>query len=250
MSATSSAAWSGSTCTTAASRPTATATTAPPWATSRSRFVVFAQNHDQIGNRARGDRLGHLVDVRRLQVAAALVLLGPMTPLLFQGEEWAASAPFPYFCDHDDPELAEAVRQGRRSEFAAFGWAPEDVPDPQDPATFASARLDWDEIDRGPHAEVLAWHRQLSALRGTRSELRDDRAAATTVRHDTTAGWLVVDRGGVVVAVNVGDGTVEIGGDGSLAGRGLDVHLTNDPAPWGPDGTLTLAPGGVAVLAT
>jgi maltooligosyltrehalose trehalohydrolase len=216
----------------------------------RSRFVVFAQNHDQVGNRARGERLAHLVDPRRAQIAAALVLLSPMTPLLFQGEEWGATAPFPYFCDHDDPDLAEAVRRGRRAEFAAFGWAPEDVPDPQDPATFASARLDWDEFDREPHAELLAWHRHLLALRGERSELRDDRASATSVRHDARAGWLVLDRGGVVVAVNVGQEPVALGSDGSLAGRGLEVRLSNDPAPWGPDGTLTLAPGGVAVLTT
>jgi maltooligosyltrehalose trehalohydrolase len=216
----------------------------------RSRFVVFAQNHDQIGNRARGDRLGHLVDTRRLQVAAALVLCSPMTPLLFQGEEWGASTPFPYFCDHDDPDLAEAVRRGRRAEFAAFGWDPGDIPDPLDPATFASARLDWSERDRGDHAGLLAWHHELVALRGSRSELRDDRAAATTVRHDADAGWLVLDRGGVVVAVHLGHEPVTFGSDGSLAGRGLEVRLTNEPAPWGPDGTLTLAPGGVAVLAT
>jgi maltooligosyltrehalose trehalohydrolase len=217
----------------------------------RSRFVVFSQNHDQVGNRARGERLSQLVDTRRLQVAAALVLLAPMTPLLFQGEEWGASTPFPYFCDHDDPELAEAVRRGRRAEFAAFGWPPEDIPDPQDPATFARARLDWAELDQPPHAELLAWYRSLVVLRGSRSEVRDDRAAATAVRHDAGAGWLVLDRGGVVLVVNLGDRPVTLTGPQlGTADRGLEVHLTNDRAPCGSDGTLTLAPAGVAVLAT
>jgi maltooligosyltrehalose trehalohydrolase len=212
----------------------------------RSRFVVFAQNHDQVGNRARGDRLGRLTGPRRVQVAAALVLLGPATPLLFQGEEWNASSPFPYFTDHDDPELAAAVRDGRRAEFAAFGWAPEDVPDPQDPSTFAAARLDWEEPARGEHRAVLRWYRSLLELRGTRLGLRDDRAVATTVRHDAAAGWLLVERGDVVVAVNVGTAPVAV----PLPAGRWETVLTNDDAPLGPDGTLTLTADGVAVLAT
>ena len=129
------------------------------------RYVGFMQNHDQIGNRARGERSSHLLSVDVVKAAAAAVLLSPLVPLLFQGEEWAASTPFRYFTDHRDPELARAVSEGRRREFADFGWRPEDVPDPQDPATFEVSRLDWSELDRAPHAEVLAWHRELLRLR-------------------------------------------------------------------------------------
>jgi maltooligosyltrehalose trehalohydrolase len=129
------------------------------------RYVGFAQNHDQVGNRARGDRSSHLLSVDGLKVLAASVLLSPLVPLLFQGEEWGASTPFLYFTDHDDPGLAQAVSEGRRREFAAFGWKPEEVPDPQNPATFEASRLDWSELDKPPHAELLAWHRELLRLR-------------------------------------------------------------------------------------
>ena len=102
-----------------------------------SRFVVCTQNHDQVGNRALGERrTAALMSEGRLHVAAALLLTSPFVPMLFQGEEWGAATPFQYFTDHDDPELAEAVRAGRRAEFAAFGWDPESMPDPQDLATF------------------------------------------------------------------------------------------------------------------
>jgi maltooligosyltrehalose trehalohydrolase len=129
------------------------------------RLVGFAQNHDQIGNRARGDRLGHLVGDAKQRIAAALVLLGPYTPLLFMGEEWGASTPFCYFTDHQDPALAEAVRNGRRREFAAFGWKPEDIPDPQAPETFAASRLRWDERDERTHASMLRFYTDLVTLR-------------------------------------------------------------------------------------
>ena len=134
-------------------------------ATPAHRHVGFMQNHDQVGNRAMGDRSSHLLSTEALKVAAAAVLLGPLVPMLFQGEEWGASTPFRYFTDHHDPELARAVSEGRRREFAAFGWKPEDVPDPQDPAGFEVSKLDWSELGKPPHAEVLAWHRELIRLR-------------------------------------------------------------------------------------
>jgi maltooligosyltrehalose trehalohydrolase len=133
---------------------------------SSERFVVALQNHDQVGNRARGERLHHLVGVDRTAAAAALTTLSPFSLLMFQGEEWAASAPFPYFSDHGG-ELGEAVRRGRRAEFAAFGWPEEQVLDPQDPATFATAALRWDELDTEPHRQVLDWYRALLHLRAT-----------------------------------------------------------------------------------
>ncbi len=110
-----------------------------------NRFVAFAQNHDHVGNRAAGDRLVHQVGVERAMVAAAIVAFSPFTPLLFQGEEWGASSPFCFFADFDDRDLAEAVRRGRREEFAGFEWA-DDVPDPLSPETFARSRLEWREL--------------------------------------------------------------------------------------------------------
>ncbi len=132
-----------------------------------ARLVAFSQNHDQIGNRAAGDRLSATLDAGRLAVAAALVLLGPFTPLLFMGEEWAATTPWPFFSSHPDPALGEATTRGRIEEFARMGWDPATVPDPQDPATFESARLDWAEPEQEAHARMLAWYRDLIALRRT-----------------------------------------------------------------------------------
>jgi maltooligosyltrehalose trehalohydrolase len=163
------------------------------------RFVVFVQNHDQVGNRATGDRLGRLVSVGRLKIAAVLLLTSPFTPLLFQGEEWAASAPFQYFTDHADPHLARAVSEGRRSEFAAFGWSPNDVPDPQDAATFERSKLDWNEIERPPHDDMRRWYGRLTAIRrelGPPGEVQ--------VECDGGKGRLTFRRAGLAVLVNLG----------------------------------------------
>ncbi len=166
------------------------------------RFVVCLQNHDQVGNRAVGDRLSASVDPGTLAGGAALLLTSAGTPMLFMGEEWGASTPWQYFTDHPDPELAEAVRQGRRDEFAAHGWQRDDVPDPQDPATFARSRLDWSEVSAGAHARLHAWYRALIALRRARPDLRDPDLRAVLVRHDETARTVVVHRGAHRVVVN------------------------------------------------
>ncbi len=169
---------------------------------SGSRFLGYAQNHDQVGNRARGERMSTLVGPAPSRLAAALVLTAPFVPLLFQGEEWGATTPFPYFCDHDDAALARAVTDGRRREFAAFGWKAEDVLDPQAPATFAAARLDWEEPTRSPHAEILAWHKDLIALRRRTPELRDGKRDGLRPRFDEARRWLAYDRGPLTVAFN------------------------------------------------
>jgi maltooligosyltrehalose trehalohydrolase len=135
-----------------------------------SQFVVFSQNHDQIGNRAVGDRLSTQLPWDALKAIRALVLLSPNTPLLFMGEEYGETAPFQYFIEHGDPDLIEAVRQGRQREFAHFGWNPEDIPDPQDSATFERSRLRRDNLtDR--QAGLLRWTRALIQLRRTESSL-------------------------------------------------------------------------------
>jgi maltooligosyltrehalose trehalohydrolase len=129
------------------------------------QFVVFAQNHDQIGNRAVGDRLSAQLSAEGLKVVAATVLLSPNIPLLFMGEEYGETAPFQYFVEHGDAGLVEAVRRGRRAEFGHFGWNPEDIPDPQDPATLERSRLNLDRRYMEPHAALLRWTQSLIRLR-------------------------------------------------------------------------------------
>ncbi|NUR06513.1 MAG: malto-oligosyltrehalose trehalohydrolase [Nocardioidaceae bacterium] len=172
--------------------------TVPGW-----RFVASLQTHDQVGNRARGDRLSQLVDPGLLACGAALLLTAPYTPMLFMGEEWGASTPWQFFTDHTDPGVAAATAEGRAAEFAAHGWAPGDVPDPQDPATFERSRLDWAERDREPHARLLAWYRDLLRLRREVPDLRDPDLAAADVtwcdRHLTSR------RGGHLLLANLAD---------------------------------------------
>ncbi len=170
-----------------------------------TRFLGYLQDHDQVGNRAAGERSSALMSQGRLRIGAALVLTAPFVPMLFMGEEWGASSPFQYFTDHRDPELAAAVSRGRRSEFAAFGWREDDVPDPQDPATFARSRLDWSEREREPHRSLLAWHRALIALRRTHPALNDARMENVEVRADDSAGWLVLRRGAVAVLCTISE---------------------------------------------
>ncbi len=132
-------------------------------------FIAFIQNHDQVGNRAFGERITAIARPEAVRAIAAVYLLLPQVPLLFMGEEWAASQPFPFFCDFGG-ELADAVRKGRRKEFAKFPEFQnekirERIPDPQAEATFASAKLRWDEIGKEPHAGWLEWYRGLLATR-------------------------------------------------------------------------------------
>jgi maltooligosyltrehalose trehalohydrolase len=135
-------------------------------------FVHCVQNHDQVGNRAAGDRLGERVSAAAYRAMSALLLLSPYTPLLFMGQEWGAREPFQYFTDHE-PELGRKVTEGRRLEFARFSaFSRDDVPDPQDPATFARSKLDWGERERPEHAGILAWYRVLLALRAAHPALR------------------------------------------------------------------------------
>ncbi len=128
------------------------------------RFVVFAQNHDQVGNRMSGKRLSQLVSFEALKLAAGVVLLSPFIPLLFMGEEYGETAPFPYFVSHSEPELVKAVRKGRQDEFAAFQW-PGELPDPQDEATFLRARLNHDLRHDEQHHILLEFYRELIRLR-------------------------------------------------------------------------------------
>jgi maltooligosyltrehalose trehalohydrolase len=213
--------------------------------TPAHRFLGYAQTHDQIGNRALGDRLSATLSPGLLACAAALVLTGPYTPMLFMGEEWGATTPWQYFTDHTDPGLAEAVRAGRRREFTAHGWSEDQVPDPQDPATRDRSCLDRSEREREPHAALLAWHRELIALRRALPDLSDPDLAAVKVAFDEQARWLAYRRGDLRVAVNLAKEPAEI----ALGGGGRVAAAWGEVSPPDRDGVLRLPPQSCAVLA-
>ena len=166
------------------------------------RFVAYLQDHDQVGNRATGDRISQTLSDGLLQVGAALVLTSPFTPMLWMGEEWGARTPWQFFSDHDG-DLGEAVRKGRRAEFASHGWATDDVPDPQAESTVRDSTLDWSEPEQERHAALLAWTRDLIALRRRRPELSDGCRDRMRVTHGEPGTWIVVQRGGVAVVCNL-----------------------------------------------
>ena len=185
---------------------------------SQHRFLGFIQNHDQVGNRALGDRIAEIAGPGRAQIAAALVLLGPFIPMIFQGEEWAASSPFLYFADHDDPELARQVSEGRRREFAAFGWDPESIPDPERLETFERSRLNWTEITDASHAEMLSWYRRLIQLRRATPCLNNGETGNVTTTFSEEQHWFCMRRGSIVVACNLASAgqTISIPADSQL----------------------------------
>ena len=166
---------------------------ASPRDVSGDHFVIATQNHDQVGNRAAGERLSALVDFPRQKLAAALLLLSPYVPLLFMGEEYGETNPFQYFVSHGDEKLVAAVREGRKKEFEAFGWG-DDVPDPQSEETFRRSKLDWPSREKSPHRELLALYRDLLALRKREPALRPG-AGKPAVAFDAARGWLAVGLG-------------------------------------------------------
>jgi len=172
----------------------------PSW-----RFIGYSQDHDQIGNRAIGDRLTATLSPADLAIAAVLVLTGPFTPMLFMGEEWAASTPWAFFTSHPDEQLGEATRQGRLEEFARMGWDKNLVPDPQAQSTFLDSKLNWDELEVDEHAEMLQLYRDLIALRRTRTELTDPRFPRNLTDCDDDERWLLINRSGLRIAVNFSD---------------------------------------------
>jgi len=177
---------------------------------SPHQFLGFIQNHDQVGNRAVGDRIEQVVGMDRAKVAAGLVFTAPFIPLIFQGEEFAASTPFLYFADHEDPEMARSVKEGRRGEFAAFGWNPEEIPDPEDVKTFRRSQLNWDEVQEGQHGEMLGWYHRLIALRRGSASLNDGTPGQTKASFDEEKRWLVMERGAVTVMCNLGTAAAEL----------------------------------------
>jgi maltooligosyltrehalose trehalohydrolase len=177
-------------------------------------FLAYTSTHDQVGNRALGDRPSAVLTPGQLAIGAALTLCSPFTPMLFMGEEWGASTPWRYFTDHPDPVLAEAVRSGRRHEFEGYGWDTDDIPDPQDPATRDVSVLDWSEPDREPHHAILDWYAALGRLRSAEPDLTDDHLDRVEV--DYTDDWFVLRRGTMVVAANLSTEPIHLPLTGTL----------------------------------
>jgi maltooligosyltrehalose trehalohydrolase len=210
------------------------------------RFLGYLQDHDQIGNRATGDRIAETLSGELLKVGSGLVLTSPFTPMLFMGEEWGADTPWQYFTDHIDPGLAKAVAEGRKAEFTAHGWGAAGVPDPQDKQTFLRSKLDWTQPDREPYLGTLAWYRELIALRRARPELTDPRLDRVHADFDEDERWLLVSRGRLRIAANLGEASVRL----PLGQRGIGVLVASDPGVSINQDTVAMPPASFAVIET
>jgi maltooligosyltrehalose trehalohydrolase len=201
-----------------------------------TNYVVCTQNHDQVGNRALGDRLSSLVNFESLKLAAGVNLLSPFVPLLFMGEEYGETAPFLYFTSHGDSNLAEAVRRGRVAEFDAFRWQGE-IPDPQAESTFAKSRLKRNLVQEEPHHTLLRFYQTLLRLR---SDLRLGRTSAPSVTEFADFKSLLVlqatSAGQLATFLNFGDAAADFGG-GILQGH-WEKKIDSSDLEWLGPGTL------------
>lgn len=182
-----------------------------------TRLLAYTCTHDQVGNRALGDRPSQNLSAGQLAIKAALVLGSPYTAMLFMGEEWGASTPFQFFSSHPEPELARTTAEGRKREFSEHGWDAEEIPDPQDPATFQRSKLDWAEVSTGEHARLHRLYRDLIALRRSETDLADPWLADLEIDYDEDARWIVVRRGRLVIACNLGTQPVTVPAHGEVA---------------------------------
>ena len=212
---------------------------------SAHHFIVFIQNHDQVGNRAIGDRIDQTIGLAKTKVALGLVLTSPAIPLLFMGEEFVSSSPFLYFADHEDPEMAKMVAAGRKKEFADFGFDADEIPNPEDPASFTRSKLNWDEIHEGTHGEMLAWTRALIHLRRSSSSLNDGDLGHLRVSFDDDKRWLRMERGQVTVVANLGDEAADFPVDGNRV-----LLLSSDPPATRLEAGRLTVPGNSFVVAS
>ncbi|MGK2904238.1 MAG: malto-oligosyltrehalose trehalohydrolase [Mycobacterium sp.] len=175
-----------------------------------TRLLAYTLTHDQVGNRATGDRPSQNLTAGQLAVKAALVLGSPYTAMLFMGEEWGSSSPFQFFTSHPEPELGRATAEGRKAEFAGHGWDADEIPDPQDLETFTRSKLNWDEITDGDHGRLLSTYRDLIALRHNEADFADAWLTHLKVDYDEDARWIVLYRGELAVACNLGEAAVHV----------------------------------------
>jgi maltooligosyltrehalose trehalohydrolase len=180
-----------------------------------TRLVTYTCTHDQVGNRALGDRPSQNLPGGQLAIKAALALGSPYTAMLFMGEEWGASTPFQFFSSHPELELAQATAEGRKAEFAEHGWNAGEIPDPQDPQTFQRSKLNWDEADSGEHARLHHLYRDLIALRRQEADMADPWLEHLIIDHDESQNWIILRRGRLRIVCNLGAQpvTVPVAGD-------------------------------------
>jgi maltooligosyltrehalose trehalohydrolase len=199
-----------------------------------TRLLAYTCTHDQVGNRALGDRPSQNLSYGQLAVKAALVLGSPYTAMLFMGEEWGASTPFQFFTSHPEPELARATAEGRKKEFADHGWDADEIPDPQDPATFQRSKLDWDEAEAGDHARLRRIYHDLIALRRSETDLADPWLDHMVIDYDEDRRWIVMYRGRLVVACNLGAEAVNVPctGEVVLCSASPGVGATTELPPY------------------
>ena len=181
-----------------------------------TRLLGYTLTHDQVGNRAVGDRPSQLLTVGQLAVKAALALGSPYTAMLFMGEEWGSSSPFQFFSSHPEPELARATAEGRKAEFAEHGWDADEIPDPQDPATFLRSKLNWSEVNAGDHDRLHRTYRGLIALRRSEPDLADPWLDRMSIDFDEEERWIIQHRGAVSIACNLGTEPVAVPVTGEL----------------------------------
>jgi maltooligosyltrehalose trehalohydrolase len=206
-----------------------------------TRLLAYTCTHDQVGNRALGDRPSQNLSYGQLAVKAALVLGSPYTAMLFMGEEWGASTPFQFFSSHPEPELARATAEGRKKEFAEHGWDADEIPDPQDPQTFQRSKLDWNEAGAGDHARLRSIYHDLIALRRSETDLADPWLDHMAIDFDEERRWIVMHRGKLLIACNLGAEAVSVPFTG-------EVVLCS--APPGVGTTTELQPYSFAILRT
>ena len=207
-----------------------------------TRLMAYTCTHDQVGNRAVGDRPSQNLDHGQLAIKAALALGSPYTAMLFMGEEWASSRPFQFFSSHPEPELARATADGRKAEFADHGWDAAKIPDPQDPETFLRSKLDWAEVSDSEHARMLGFYRDLIALRHSEPAMADPWLTHLTIDYDEEQRWIIMRRGPIAIACNLGTEDVDVpaAGEPVLGWGGIAAETD----------TTRLAGHSVAVLRT
>jgi maltooligosyltrehalose trehalohydrolase len=201
-----------------------------------TRLLAYTCTHDQVGNRALGDRPSQNLTAGQLAVKAALVLGSPYTAMLFMGEEWGASTPFQFFSSHPEPELARATAEGRKAEFAEHGWDAAkkgEIPDPQDPQTFQRSKLDWAEIGSGEHTRLHRLYRDLIALRRSEADLADPWLDHLVVDYDEDRRWIVLRRTRIAIACNLGttQASVPVSGELVLAWDQPEIGETSTKLP-------------------
>lgn len=203
---------------------------------SATRFVAYLQNHDQIGNRATGDRISKISNLGRAKVGSAILLFSPFIPMLFQGEEFAAISPFQYFTDHNE-ELGRLVSEGRKREFGHFGW--DSVPDPQSRETFENSKLSWSDLDSGRHQEILDWYKSIIAMRRDEADLND---MGADLEAWTEGGVVSIRRGALRLVANLGPEPVE------ADDLDAELVLASDTVNTVDNGVLLIVPDSVAII--